>query len=69
MVVFLYYWFSKLLEQRNPALNIIFPKIILDVEHMKVGYETKNGYILIMIVVLLFLSRFVYLRKDLKVHS
>ena len=69
MIVFLYYWISKLIEERNQFLNILFPTIFLDFEVNSSYFETKTIYIIFYILILYFLSIKIYEFKDLKVVS
>lgn len=69
MIVFLYYWIGKLIEENNELFNVIFPQISFDFSTNKSTFGTEILYILTLIVVMFFISSKIFEFKDMKVNS
>lgn len=69
MLVFLYYWASKLIEQNSDLLNIVFPKISINPISEKVNFNIKTNNVLLLVMLLLIFCKYIYRNKDLKINS
>lgn len=69
MLIFIYYWFCKIIELKSNILATLFPNIIVDVDTMKISFETNIVFILIYLVVLFFVLTKIYIKTDLKINS
>lgn len=65
MIVFLYYWIGKLVEEGN----YIFVKPKMDFELKTMGFNTESIYVVLLIVILIFICKKIYITKDMKINS
>ena len=67
MIVFIYYWLSKIFESNTKLVNIIFPKIIIDLDKYKISFGVDFIYILFGILFMFVTILHTYRKLDLKV--
>ena len=69
ILTFLYYWATKIIENKNSLLKIILPKLTVDIENNNVAFECNVWYLLLFVGILYIINMYIYKDKDMKVHS
>ena len=69
MLVFLYYWISKLNENTNELFKILLPSIVIDFANKNIDFGISIFYILLYLLCIYFINSKIYEFKDLKIHS
>lgn len=69
ILVFIYYWISKMIDSKSNFLLTIFPKISFKLEEGLISFNTSIYYILAFLFTLLYVNIMLYNYKDLKINS
>lgn len=69
ILVFLYYWITKIVDNKNVVLKTLLPKIDIDVSKMNVNIGSNIGYLLLFMGILFIINMHIYGKKDMKIHS
>jgi hypothetical protein len=69
ILVFLYYWITKIVDNKNVVLKILLPKIDIDISKMNVKIGSNIGYLLLFMGILFIINMYIYGKKDMKIHS
>lgn len=69
MLVFLYYWFGKMLETDEKIILAIFPNIYLNILEKSISFKINILFVGLYVLILIFLNKKVYMIKDMKLIS
>lgn len=67
--IFLYFWLSKLIENNNQITEILFPKVIINIEEAAINFSCNFLVVIFWILSFIYLSKKLYEFNDLKINS
>jgi hypothetical protein len=65
ILIFIFYWISKMIEDVNEYKKYIFLNVIIDYKSENVSFSFTNTYLFVFIITLIFLCLFINKKKDL----
>lgn len=69
ILVFIYYWITKMIDTETELINILFPKITINILKEEVLFQVNIIYIICLVLFLFLISSKIYKLKDLKINS
>lgn len=69
IILFIFYWISKMTEEDNFINKYILLNIKIDFKERKIFTSFTQTYFFFYIIILTFLALFIYKKKDLKINS